>query len=673
LGWLDESEVPEVPELAMIIVYRAGNIKEHRFIVGGKSSEHQLDLKNLYDLCPGLTPVDSTKPLEGSVKINFTTLVFQPGRKTTPWVPIQAMFKGSLAWSNCTPPDWSKIFLYTRYRLLESPAKPGSSGPYLSLNIEGLPLQSALELCKPELLKKYESSSTVSINLTSVPLLFMKAVTTKAVFTTPFLVLQDAAVTPALTDGIVRLSMDTIRDTLRSGREAIDQQEAVATVHAPVFSKTWERCSRRLHMPTGTSVSFTETGKENYKVKVATCIYMGQTLVRTPVSLSIPACQFPDPMPGLRSEYRVFARGDRLIFGNKYRTGDKYSATASFVIPNTSLLLGEGAPIAYHEALAGALSSSVASKTKSSYQTAVRMLERCQSELGRQMSMPLSEQDVLCFVAYMQTRKVADKTTSGYLAGLRLATISMGYPCSTLVTPVVKQVLKGIKNMRSDPRADIQKKTRRAMTFSHLQLLGHSIGTSKLSPYMRSLVWATSLSAFWGSLRIGELLCPQEVDVRSSCLFSDCEMNSSGFKIWVRSPKVASPQGDVVEVFFVPSSSLDPLAAMQHYLVCRNSRHGQETDKALFLGEDGRPFTRRRFNYLLHELLDHHVKDNRDAITGHSFRSGLATLMEVAGMSPEEIKAWGRWNSEAYLLYCKEGRSKAKVWSKLHEVLFRTG
>jgi hypothetical protein len=98
LGWLDESEVPEVPELAMIIVYRAGNIKEHRFIVGGKSSEHQLDLKNLYDLCPGLTPVDSTKPLEGSVKINFTTLVFQPGRKTTPWVPIQAMFKGSLAW-----------------------------------------------------------------------------------------------------------------------------------------------------------------------------------------------------------------------------------------------------------------------------------------------------------------------------------------------------------------------------------------------------------------------------------------------------------------------------------------------------------------------------------------------------------------------------------------------
>ena len=63
------------------------------------------------------------------------------------------------------------------------------------------------------------------------------------------------------------------------------------------------------------------------------------------------------------------------------------------------------------------------------------------------------------------------------------------------------------------------------------------------------------------------------------------------------------------------------------------------------------------------------MKDDRDSLTGHSFRAGLATLMEVAGFSEDEVKAWGRWSSEAFRRYCKEKRSKSHIFLKLYQHL----
>ena len=214
-----------------------------------------------------------------------------------------------------------------------------------------------------------------------------------------------------------------------------------------------------------------------------------------------------DPMPLLRTDYRVFTRGNKLVFGKRSFQGEKYSTQFSLVPPSTLDLLGPGVPQEYHEKTAGALSASIASKTKSTYSTALRMLERCQAEIQRPLSMPLSQQDVLVFVAYMQTRNVTEATINLYLSSLRLAMISSGYTCSTLRTPVVKQILKGVRNIKTDPRALAEKRSRRAMTTHHLLLLGHSISKSTIPSYMKSMIWAASLAAFWGSLRMGEILC----------------------------------------------------------------------------------------------------------------------------------------------------------------------
>ena len=94
-----------------------------------------------------------------------------------------------------------------------------------------------------------------------------------------------------------------------------------------------------------------------------------------------------------------------------------------------------------------------------------------------------------------------------------------------------------------------------------------------------------------------------------------------------------------------------------------------QKDLPFFMEEDGRFLTKQRFNRLLHDLLDQYLSDDRDSLTGHSFRSGLATLMEAAGFSEDSIKAWGRWSSEAFRRYCKEKQPKSHIFSQLYQHL----
>ena len=43
-------------------------------------------------------------------------------------------------------------------------------------------------------------------------------------------------------------------------------------------------------------------------------------------------------------------------------------------------------------------------------------------------------------------------------------------------------------------------------------------------------------------------------------------------------------------------------------------------------------------------------------LSSHSFRAGLATALVQLGVGEEEIKAMGRWKSEAFNLYVKQER-----------------
>ena len=73
-----------------------------------------------------------------------------------------------------------------------------------------------------------------------------------------------------------------------------------------------------------------------------------------------------------------------------------------------------------------------------------------------------------------------------------------------------------------------------------------------------------------------------------------------------------------------------------------------------FRQETGGNYYKNLFNKDLKSLLKNDVDyDGQDKITAHSFRAAIPSHMAQWGFGEQDIKGWGRWNSQAYKKYCK--------------------
>ena len=71
----------------------------------------------------------------------------------------------------------------------------------------------------------------------------------------------------------------------------------------------------------------------------------------------------------------------------------------------------------------------------------------------------------------------------------------------------------------------------------------------------------------------------------------------------------------------------------------------------------GKNITPSSFNlFLKAALADFPGYPSGLSISSHCFRAGVVTLLGQLGASPDLIKTVGRWSSEAWRGYCKEGR-----------------
>ena len=100
-----------------------------------------------------------------------------------------------------------------------------------------------------------------------------------------------------------------------------------------------------------------------------------------------------------------------------------------------------------------------------------------------------------------------------------------------------------------------------------------------------------------------------------------------------------------------------PVSAYQKYLLCvrKKGRNLNATDPLFMF--NGKGYTRSSFNADIRSLLADVVDYSKGKLLSHSFRSGMATAMARAGFSQEEIMLVGRWTSDSYLAYIKQGRS----------------
>jgi len=92
----------------------------------------------------------------------------------------------------------------------------------------------------------------------------------------------------------------------------------------------------------------------------------------------------------------------------------------------------------------------------------------------------------------------------------------------------------------------------------------------------------------------------------------------------------------------------------------------------VFMFANGKMLTQKILNSLIKQLLVPIFGDAAMSISGHSFRAGIASALasDPSVAMDRDIKYWGRWSSDSYLLYTKLKLNQKKIlFGKIKSVL----
>jgi len=208
---------------------------------------------------------------------------------------------------------------------------------------------------------------------------------------------------------------------------------------------------------------------------------------------------------------------------------------------------------------------------------------------------------------------------------------------------IVRKLIDGVKRSRSpqiDNRLPISK-----------ELLGRIIFVLPSicsSNYESALFKAAFSLAYHGLFRISELtVCPQNIS-NHTVVVRNVEICNDYLDVYSSSSKTDQfGKGTSIHIPAQADHKTCPLLLLKSFLQIRPNLEGP-----LFCHFDGTPLTRYQFSALLKRSLSTlGLRNSR--LTSHSFRIGRATSFAIEGLSDDEIKRLGRWESNAYLRYIR--------------------
>lgn len=247
---------------------------------------------------------------------------------------------------------------------------------------------------------------------------------------------------------------------------------------------------------------------------------------------------------------------------------------------------------------------------------------------------------------------------------------------------IVKSILKGKQNFDEEMKRLNPSKPRLPVTLDVMRLLKLSLQLSTLPEKHKALIESVADLSFNGGFRIGEVLSKETriIDPLNTLLRRDIYLTTKSVKteenkwekvdclcVKLKSSKEsrADTRGIIIEVF-ANKTDFCPVRSYKKYMSL--TKGGRQTSAAFRL-PSGLAYCHREFNRDLKDLLSPYL-GVYGKVSGHSFRSGLATLMAQCGYSDEAIQAAGRWSSQSFKLYIKLPRvTRVAVASRLGEMM----
>ena len=319
-------------------------------------------------------------------------------------------------------------------------------------------------------------------------------------------------------------------------------------------------------------------------------------------------------------------------------------------------------PSRFIRAAVCAANNSLSSNTWRTYKVVKKHVRECEAVIKKELRFPMSPSDVTIFVSYLLSKETLKAATiNNLLSALRTWHQEEGFFLSELRPEIIKTLLSGKEN--EDAVIAREEGQRQPVYLEHLEVLQYLLELDETKPESeKALIWSISTLASWGSIRVCELL-PEKfntVDPRYDLLFRDVRVvrrRVNGRKrkvilVDLKSPKECKANtGTVTVEVFDNQSNFCPVKAFEKYVECSG---GLSKKNACFrLRRTGLAYRQRRFNDELKRYFDPIVKYGK--VRGHSFRSGLSTLLAEKGFSENQIITLGRWNSSAYKRYVKNG------------------
>ena len=196
-----------------------------------------------------------------------------------------------------------------------------------------------------------------------------------------------------------------------------------------------------------------------------------------------------------------------------------------------------------------------------------------------------------------------------------------------------------------------------------MKFLKRKLAESNFTEEKKLRLWVICCLLWNGSLRIHEVLsrtkknydplttlCCQDVEVVQ---FQNEGITQSLIRLHLKSPKERRVGTGVKLEIFGNGTFCCPVRAWQKW----SKTTTLVRDKPVFR-EGGACFTGQDFNKILTNYTKEITEGTDGVIKPHSFRSGVATEMGLRGFSDAEIRAQGRWTSQAFKAYLKLDRIK---------------
>jgi hypothetical protein len=306
-----------------------------------------------------------------------------------------------------------------------------------------------------------------------------------------------------------------------------------------------------------------------------------------------------------------------------------------------------------------AVSLGKCSTTWGGYYTGTKHYRDYCNRVGEDIEIPLSTMHILGYISYLfRVKALSPGTVTNYISGLKAWQTLCGHPSTNFDHPLVKLVLTGYRNlfltMKVEPRR------RSVVTWCVLKILREELMKLSMSTLDRQVFWTAAVCAFWGSLRMGELLKGKHgFDAVRHMSWAKVTINPddhSHVLLYVDLPKIMLEEkpSDHVDLFAFPLPEYCPVHNLCYLQFLTKRRRETDDEENVFLLSNAKPLSTANMNEMLRDTLNP-LFPGLGKFSCHSFRAGLPSLMGAFPQlfTEQQIKQHGRWVSKACTLYTR--------------------